>query len=226
MPLRDLQDETVTAHHDPSRERLSFVGLIILGVLATMGPGACALRPPMVEPLPVTPAAVGQDVVVQVRPLDTSLGSEDRRHYEVDLSAYFSAFLVTIENRTSHPLAIDLVSSTLQEGSAQPREVLTDEELVRTYRHGREDDGAIELVPKAPAVIKRELERIRAVRSGALTLTPGEQIERVLLFSPVAAGCGQSVLTIRGMEIVDEPGGLEFRFPLTTCAAKSDADAP
>jgi len=179
----------------------------------------------MVEPLPVLPTVVGQDVVVQVRPLDTSLGSEDRRHYEVDLSAYFSAFLVTIENRTSHSLVVDLASSTLQEGSAQPREVLTDDELVRTYRHRREGEGTIELVPKAPAVIKRELERIRAVRSGAVTLTPGEQIERILLFRPVAAGCGQSLLTIRGMEVIDEPGGLEFRFPLTACAARSGADA-
>lgn len=179
----------------------------------------------MVEPLPVSPTVVGQDVVVQVRPLDTSLGSEDRRHYEVDLSAYFSAFLVTIENRTSHSLVVDLASSTLQEGSAQPREVLTDDEVVRTYRHGREGEGAIELLPKAPAVIRRELERIRAVRSGAGTLTPGEQIERVLLFRPVAAECGQSLLTIRGMEVIDEPGGLEFRFPLTTCAARSGADA-
>jgi hypothetical protein len=180
----------------------------------------------MVEPLPVVPTAGGQDVMVQVRPLDTSLGSEDRRRYGVDLSAYFSSFLVTIENRTSHPLAVDLASSTLQEASVQPREVLTDEELVRTYRHGREGSGGIELVPKAPAVIKLELERIRAVRSGAVTVTPGEQIERVLLFSPVAAGCGQSLLTIRGVEVIDEPRGLEFRFPLTTCAARSAAGAP
>jgi hypothetical protein len=180
----------------------------------------------MVEPLPVVPTAGGQDLVVQVRPLDTSLGSEDRLRYGVDLSAYFSSFLVTIENRTSHPLAVDLASSTLQEASAQPREVLTDEELVRTYRYGREGRGGIELVPKAPAVIKLELERIRAVRSGAVTLTPGDQIEQVLIFRPVAAGCGESLLTIRGVEVIDEPRGLEFRFPLTTCAARSAAGAP
>lgn len=182
----------------------------------------------MVEPLPVAPIAGGQDLVVQVRPLDTSLGSEDRRRYGVDLSAYFSSFLVTIENRTSHPLAVDLASSTLQEASAQPREVLTDDELVRTYRYGREGSGSggIELVPKAPAMIKLELERIRAVRSGAVTVTPGEQIEQVLIFRPVAAGCGESLLTIRGVEVIDEPRGLEFRFPLTTCAARSAVGAP
>lgn len=197
-------------------------------MLAVFGPAACALRPPMVEPLPVVPTAGGQDLVVQVRPLDTSLGSEDRRRYEVDLSAYFSSFLVTIENRTSHPLAVDLASSTLQEASAQPREVLTDDELVRTYRYGREGSGSggIELVPKAPAMIKLELERIRAVRSGAVTVAPGDQIEQVLIFRPVAAGCGQSLLTIRGVEVIDEPRGLEFRFPLTTCAARSAAGAP
>ena len=180
----------------------------------------------MVEPLPVAPIAGGQDLVVQVRPLDTSLGSEDRRRYGVDLSAYFSSFLVTIENRTSHPLAVDLASSTLQEASAQPREVLTDEELVRTYRYGREGSGGIEVVPKAPAVIKLELERIRAVRSGAVTVAPGDQIEQVLIFRPVAAGCGESLLTIRGVEVIDEPRGLEFRFPLTTCAARSAAGPP
>lgn len=163
------------------------------------------------------------DVVVQVRPIDTRLGSEDRRRYGVDMGAYFSAFLVNVENRTSHEVAVDLTPSTLGETAGSGSPVLSDDEVVRTYRRGGMNDTAVELIAKAPAVVKRELEQIRASRIAAARLSPGGRVEGVLLFRPPGTdGCTPSVLAIRGIEMVDEPQPpLEFEFPLDPCGGVS-----
>jgi hypothetical protein len=166
----------------------------------------------------VTAAPGASDVVVHVRPIDTRLGSDDRREYGVDMGAYFSAFLVSVENRTAHDLAVDLGPSTLGGPSESGTTVLSDDELVRTYRRGGMDESAVELIAKAPAVVKRELEQIRASRMTATQLTPGGRVEGVLLFRPQTAdGCVPSVLTIRGIEILDQPQVLEFEFPMDPC---------
>ncbi len=190
---------------------------VLAASLVAVGVAACAPRPPVLAPLPVTPAPGASDVVVHVRPIDTRLGSEDRRQYGVDMSAYFSAFLVNVENRTAHDLGVDLSPSTLGE-SGSGTAVLSDDDMVRTYRRGGMNESAVELVAKAPAVVKRDMERIRAARMTATRLAPGGRTEGVLLFQPpTAAGCVPSVLTIRGIEILDEPQVLEFEFPLDPC---------
>jgi hypothetical protein len=181
---------------------------------------ACSPRPPVFNPLSVTATPGLRDVVVQVRPIDTRLGSEDRRQYGVDIGAYFSAFLVSVENRTMHDLAVDLKSSTLGEPSGPVSEVLSDDDLVRTYRRGGMDEKAVELVAKAPSVVKRELEQLRAARMPATQLGIGGRVEGVLYFRPpTMAECTQAVLTIRGIEILDEPQQMEFQFPLDPCGA-------
>ncbi len=195
---------------------------MVFGVLAL---AACASRPLVFESLPVTSAPNGHDVVVQVRPLDTRMGSEDHRRYGVDLGAYYSAFVVSVDNRASHALTVDLSSSTLQEASGRVLAVLTDEEVVRSYRSGGGHEG-IEVVSKAPAVIKQEVERIRASRVLPATLPPGGRAEGVLLFSPVTGACGESVLTVKGIEVVEDGRRLEFQFPLRACATPPRAAAP
>ena len=179
----------------------------------------------MFEPLPVTSAPNGHDVVVQVRPLDTRMGGEDRRRYGIDLGAYYSAFVVSVDNRTSHALTVDLSSSTLQEVSGRVLAVLTDEEVVRGYRSGGGHEG-IEVVSKAPSVIKQEVERIRASRVLPVTLSPGGRAEGVLLFSPLTGACGELVLTVKGIEVVEDGRRFVFQFPLTACAATPNVAAP
>lgn len=186
---------------------------------------ACASRPLVFESLPVTSAPNGHDVVVQVRPLDTRMGSEDHRRYGVDLGAYYSAFVVSVDNRASHALTVDLSSSTLQEASGRVLAVLTDEEVVRSYRSGGGHEG-IEVVSKAPAVIKQEMERIRASRAAPATLPPGGRAEGVLLFSPVTGACGELVLTVKGIEVVEDGRRFEFQFPLRACAPPPSVVAP
>lgn len=206
----------------PSRRVLAVIGLLAAG-----GAAACTQRPPVFAPLPVDEAPGARDVVVQVRPIDTRLGSEDRRQYGVDIGAYFSAFLVSVENRTAHELAVDLKPSTLGTPSGPAGEVLSDDDLVRTYRRGGMDESAMELVAKAPAVVKRELAQLRAARMPATQLGIGGRAEGVLYFRPPpTADCTQSVLTIRGIEIVDEPQQLEFRFPLDPCGAAPGETRP
>jgi hypothetical protein len=199
---------------------------LLCSVLAVGLLTACASRPPVLEPLPLTAAPGSHDIVVQVRPLDTSLGSDDRRRYEVDLGAYFSAFLVSVENRTSGDVQVDLSSSTLADPSGHARSALTGEDVVKTYRRGRDGTGSIEVVSKAPAVVRLELERIRAAQATPTTLSPGSQVAGAVLFSPISGPCGQSVLTVRGIDVVEDPRGLEFQFPLTTtCDQAPDAAA-
>jgi hypothetical protein len=190
--------------------------------------GACATRPPVFEPVPVSSSAGAHDVVVQIQPIDTQLGSEDRRRYGVDFTAYFAAFRVSVDNRTRHPLVADLTPSTLGPAAGPVSAVLTDEELVRIYRRGGMDADAVELIAKAPAVVKRDLEQIRAARITSARLEPGDRVEGVLFFRPPAAGeCVPSVLTVRGIEILDEPQTLEFAFPLDPCGgAAAEPNGP
>jgi hypothetical protein len=187
-------------------------------VLALAALGACATRPPTFEPLPVGTPSGSHDVVVQIQPIDTQMGSEDRRRYGVDFSVYFTAFRVSVDNKTAHAVVADLTPSTLGPAAGPTTGVLTDEELVRLYRHGGMDSDAVELIPKAPSVFKRELEQIRAARIPASRLEPGGRVEGVLFFRPPVGGdCVPAVLTIKGIEILDEPQAMEFAFPLDPC---------
>lgn len=191
-----------------------------MSLLAAGAAVACTPRPPVFVPLAVTETPGARDVVVHVRPIDTRLGSEDRRQYGVDIGAYFSAFFVSVENRTAHDLAVDLKPSTLGAASGPVSEVLSDDDLVRTYRRGGMDEKAVELVAKAPAVVKREMEQLRAARMPATQLGIGGRVEGVLYFRPPPTpDCAQTVLTIRGIEILDEPQPLEFQFPMDPCGA-------
>ncbi len=161
--------------------------------------------------------------------MDTRLGSEDRRQYGVDIGAYFSAFVVSVENRTAHEVAVDLRSSTLGDPSGPGSPVLSDDELVRTYRRGGMNESAVELIAKAPTVVKRELEQIRAARMAAARLDRGGRVEGVLFFPPVSPApdeCRPSVLMIRGIEILEEPQQLEFEFPLDPCGNSAKEIAP
>jgi hypothetical protein len=205
------------------RRALAVMSLLAAGVAV-----ACAPRPPVFAPLPVAETPGARDVVVHVRPIDTRLGSEDRRQYGVDIGAYFSAFLVSVENRTAHDLAVDLKASTLESPSGPVSEVLSDDDLVRTYRRGGMDEKAVELVAKAPAVVKRELEQLRAARMPATQLGIGGRVEGLLYFRPppTTADCTQTLLTIRGIEILEEPQQLEFQFPLDPCGASPHEARP
>ncbi len=198
-----------------------WTALVVLAVLA-----ACANRPPVFDPLPVSVPSGAHDVVVQIQPIDTQLGSEDRRRYGVDFSAYFSAFRVRVENRTAHPLVADLTPSTLGPAEGPVTGVLSDEELVRIYRRGGLEEGAVELIAKAPTVVKREIEQIRAARMPTGRLEPGAHLEGVLFFRPPSGpGCAPSVLTIQGIEMLEEPQRWEFAFPLDPCG-RAERSAP
>lgn len=186
---------------------------------------ACGSRPPLFEPLPVTSRSDGGDIRVDVRPLDTRFGSEDRREYGIDVGAYLSAFLVRVDNRTAALVAVDPAASRLEEPSGQAASVLSDEELVQRYRRGGVSAEGIEVVAKAPSVVKREMEILRAMRLKAVTLEPGRSVEGVLFFPPASLPCGRAFLTMRGISVVDDPLDLPFRFPLTTCPAAQGAPA-
>ena len=198
-----------------------WAALVVLAALA-----ACASRPPVFDAVPVNAPLGAHDVVVQIQPIDTQLGSEDRRRYGVDFSAYFSAFRVRVENRTAHPFVADLTPSTLGPAEGPVTRVLSDEELVRVYRRGGMEEDAVELIAKAPTVVKREIEQIRAVRMPTGRLEPGAYLEGVLFFRPPAGpDCAPSVLTIQGIEMLDEPQRLEFAFPLDPCG-RAERNAP
>lgn len=200
-----------------SRGSVSFSGTIGWWIGATFVLAACGLRPPVLDPLPLAPSAQDRDIRVEVRPLDTRMGAEDRRRYGVDVSAYLSAFLVRVDNRTARSLAVDLQSSVLEDASGRTSPVLTDDALVRLYRRGGAPEHAIEIVAKAPSVVKRELAAIRAMRMAPAQVESGGMVEGVLFFEPAALPCGRATLKITGVTVLDDPRDLAFDFPMTTC---------
>jgi len=196
----------------PARAPFVFIGLSLIVL-------ACGTRAPYLNP--VTPAmdtsTGSKQVVVEIKPVDTSgFRNEERERLGIDLSAYFTAFEVTIKNQTTDTVTLDSQGAQLLDDEQKTYAVLSANESLDYYHSGGVSDEKIVIVPKAVGVAKEEMEKILQLRLKNSEIPSGGSGYGILLFRKVPTDkCHQVTLTLNGVRITGESQSREFQFTFT-----------
>ncbi len=201
-------------------ERRIGIAMLWVGVLITGA--ACGLRSPFLNPKPSgggDPKG-GQQITVEVKPIVTSgFGNLERDRLGIDLSAYFTAFEVTIQNKTGHPIRVEGQQSILMDDHGRSYPVMTEQESLDYYDKGDPAQPSTVLIPKSAAIARQERERIRRLQLRPAEISIGESGRGVLLFQKVPPdSCNQVSLVVKGIRVGSEDQSREFRFSFS-CAA-------
>ena len=195
----------------------SVSGRVFWILLAASVPfSACGTRGPYLNP--VTPGTDSADrsneVVVEIKPVDTSgFQNPERERLGIDLSAYYTAFEVTIRNGTTRAVDIDGRDAALVDDDQKTYTVLSAEESLDYYHSGGLSGEKTVVIPKSLAIAKNEMEKIRDLRLKSGEITPGGTGNGILLFRKVPADkCHQVSLSLRGVRISGEDRNREFGF--------------
>lgn len=188
---------------------------------------ACETTPaPPLQPVSgrIGSASEPDKVTVLVRPVDTAgFNNADRRRLGLDVSSYFSAFEVTIVNRTERAVTFDSAGARLEDADGTAYRPLTEEEALDYYRFGEGDPNkTVVIVPKARKIVKKESERLSALRLRSQDGIPsGHFVKGVLFFRKVPPHrCDPVRLKIQGVRIENAQENHEFAFTFS-CPAGS-----
>ncbi|HTN43391.1 MAG TPA: hypothetical protein VMN77_06305 [Nitrospiria bacterium] len=177
---------------------------------------ACATRAPFLNPVtPGTDTSSGsKQVVVEIKPVDTSgYQNEERKRLGIDLSAYFTAFEVTIRNQTPDKVTLDGQGAQLSDDEQKSYTVLSAKESLDYYQSGGVSGEKIVIVPKAVGIAKEEMDKILQLRLKNSDIPSGGSAYGILLFQKVPAGkCHQVSLTLNGVRIYGESNNRVFQF--------------
>jgi hypothetical protein len=177
---------------------------------------ACGSRAPFLNP--VTPGTdispESKQVTVEIKPVDTSgFQNEERKRLGIDLSAYFTAFEVTIRNQTPGTVTLDSQGAQLQDDEPKTYAVLSAGESLDYYQSGGVSDQKMVIVPKAIGVAKEEMGKILQLRLKNAEIPSGGSEHGILLFRKVPTDkCHQVSLTLNGVHISGENQNREFKF--------------
>jgi hypothetical protein len=194
----------------PLRPRGSWV--LVLLLLQS----SCATRAPYLNPIaPETDSSAGSNqVIVEIKPVETSgIRNPERERLGIDLSAYYTAFEVTIQNQTSHAVTVDGQGARLLDDDRKPYEVLSVEESMDYYRSKGASGELTFPIFKSLAQAREEMETIRGLRLKNSEIPTGGSENGMLLFQKVPVDkCRQVSLSLKGIRIAGEDQNREFRF--------------
>ncbi|HUK55504.1 MAG TPA: hypothetical protein VLY20_02465 [Nitrospiria bacterium] len=177
---------------------------------------ACGTRAPYLNPVSAGPDSLtaSNQVIVEIKPIDTSgFGNEERERLGIDLSAYFTAFEVTIRNRTQDTVAIDGRGAQLSDDDQKRYAVLSADESLDYYASGGLPGEKIVLVPKPVGVAKEEMDKILQLRLKNSDVPSGGSTYGILLFRKVPTDkCRAVSLTLNGVRIAGENQNRQFKF--------------
>ncbi|MBI3597209.1 MAG: hypothetical protein HY203_08670 [Nitrospirae bacterium] len=193
----------------PARASCLLVSFLLLA-------SACGTRAPYLNPVtPGTDSSTGSpQVVVEIKPVDTSgFRNEERERLGIDLSAYFTAFEVTVRNQTPDTVTLEGQGAQLLDDDRKPYAVLSADESLDYYRSGGISGEKIVIVPKTVGVAKEEMDKILQLRLKNADIPPGGSGYGILLFQKVPTDkCHQVSLILNGVHITGENQNREFKF--------------
>jgi len=177
---------------------------------------SCASRAPYLNPTaPETDASPGSNqVVVEIKPVDTSgIRNPERERLDIDLSAYFTAFEVTVRNQTTHAVSVDGQDALLSDDDRKTYAVLSAEESMEYYRSKGASGELTFPILKSLAQAREEMDKIRGLRLKNVEIPSGGSENGMLLFRKVPPDkCHQVSLSLKGIRITGEDQNREFRF--------------
>jgi hypothetical protein len=155
-------------------------------------------------------------LTVLVRPIDTAgFNNADRRRLGLDVSSYFTAFEVSVVNRTERSATFDPTGALLEDADGLAYRPLTEAEALDYYRFGEGDPSkTVVIVPKARKIAKKESDQLSALRLKSQDVIPsGHFVKGVLFFRKVPPNrCDPVRLKIQGVRIENEQENREFAF--------------
>ena len=177
---------------------------------------ACGTRAPYLNPVtPGTDSSTGSNqVIVEIKPVETSgIRNPERERLGIDLSAYFTAFEVTIRNQTSRTVTVDGQDAHILDDDRKPYRVMSAEESLDYYRSRGMSDGVTFPILKSLAQSREEMGKIRGLRLKNGEIVAGGSQSGMLLFPKVPPDkCRQISLNLQGIRIAGEEQNREFRF--------------
>ena len=177
----------------------------------------CTASAPLLRPtVKGTTAPENEVIQVIVKPITTQgFGSEDEKRWGVDLSAYFTAFYVTLVNRTKEAIAFDPRNAVLLDDSGEKRVALNRTESIRYYREG-DDPSRVVLIPKSKARINEEVAKIDAARLTGGRIGPGGEKSGLILFRKVRRNqCRSVLLALEAVTVIRTGEKKRFTFPFS-----------
>lgn len=194
--------------------KVGVLGLFLLGL------EACTVTAPVLTPDPMLAIQggnadqSGHQLKVSIRPVVTSgFRSEDRKQFGVDLSAYFTAFYVEIQNGLSREVWVDASKFFLQLSNQPPVQALSESESIEYYHRGDQGQSVLILVPKPRRMEKQEIAKILELHFKSGVLPPGSRHSGVVYFRKILdPQCERVFLKIADVQVEREETPRQFQF--------------
>ncbi len=174
----------------------------------------CTSFSPVLKPISKSEVSASKESInLFVKPVITQgIGSEDKKQWKMDVSAYFTAFEVALVNNTSKSLVFDPEKSFLQIEEDQRFAALDQEASLQYYK--REDArSSMSLIPKSKEKAANEVAIIKAAGISGGRIDPGEQRRGLLFFRKVAQDhCRNVVLNLAGITVAETGEDKRFSF--------------
>jgi hypothetical protein len=171
---------------------------------------------PVVQKAP-EPMMEGGQITLFVKPVvTTGFSSEERRLYKVDLSAYYTAFEVTILNETPYSVSIDPRQFILLDDDRKNHPALSVKESLDYFRYGDDDRrDAMVLLSKPYKMMKNEMETIEKLHLHAQVVEAGRKTKGLVFFKKISQEkCNDTHLLVQGLRVgqTGEEKGMTFHF--------------